>query len=211
MPAHRCFIIPPYLLSAIADSTENGDDLRQSARQALDHQSNYAGQRKLYLETALDALIDQATDHHYTGGFVPPHILGGVADSPHNSADVRDSARQTLELDAQRDEHQKQLQASANATHSKTSHRLHIKRAVYDAEHSMDQSSLPGELCRKEGQEATEDEAVNEAYDNTGKVLEFYAKLFNWNSYNNKNAKVKSTVHFGEQYENACKFLPSTP
>ena len=53
------------------------------------------------------------------------------------------------------------------------------------------------------------DHAVNEAYDNVGHVLDFYLKKFHWKSIDNKNAKVISSVHFGESYENACKSIAS--
>lgn len=79
------------------------------------------------------------------------------------------------------------------------------KRSVYDANHTTDEADLPGKLVRKEGEDKVKDEAVNEAYDNVGIVLGFYKEQFNWNSIDNKNVDVSSSVHFGEGYENACK------
>lgn len=79
-----------------------------------------------------------------------------------------------------------------------------ISRAVYDAGHSASTWRLPGKAERAEGEPAVEDEDVNEAYDNVGHVLKFYKEFFNWNSIDNKNMKVVSTVHFGDHFENAC-------
>jgi hypothetical protein len=81
-------------------------------------------------------------------------------------------------------------------------------RAVYDAKHNSDESKLPGKLMRAEGQKASTDQAVNEAYDNVGHVLKMYKDLFNWNSIDNQNMHVVSSVHFSKNYENACKWLP---
>ena len=83
-------------------------------------------------------------------------------------------------------------------------------RAVYDAKNSFAEFQLPGELIRAEGQPAAKDKAVNDAYDNVGQVLSAYKQLFNWNSVDNDNMHIISTVHFGENYENACK-LPTLP
>ena len=79
---------------------------------------------------------------------------------------------------------------------------------MYDAKHSSNQGQLPGKLVRAEGEKKVKDKAVNEAFDNVGIVLDFYKKHFNWNSIDNKNMDVISTVHFGKDYENACKFFP---
>lgn len=81
-------------------------------------------------------------------------------------------------------------------------------RAVYDAEHATEPTELPGKLERAEGQPKTKDNAVNEAYDNVGAVLDFYRKKFHWESIDNKNCDVISSVHFGESYENACWLIP---
>ena len=82
-------------------------------------------------------------------------------------------------------------------------------RAVHDASNSFQESELPGKLVRAEGEPKVEDKAVNQAYANVGTVLKFYKDHFKWNSIDNKNADIISTVHFGEAYENACKLYQS--
>lgn len=87
--------------------------------------------------------------------------------------------------------------------------KITTKRAIHDAHHSFNDNDLPGTLVRAEGQDEVKDKVVNEAYDNIGTVLKFYKEHFNWSSIDNKNAKVVSSVHFGKDYENACKsFCP---
>jgi Zn-dependent metalloprotease len=69
-----------------------------------------------------------------------------------------------------------------------------LYREVFDAK---GKSELPGTLVRKEEQGPTADADVNNAYDNTGHVYEFYSQLER-DSYNNAGAHLLSTVHVGE-------------
>ncbi|GAO19435.1 hypothetical protein UVI_02023330 [Ustilaginoidea virens] len=134
---------------------------------------------------------------------VPPHLLKGIAQSPQNSEGVRQSARKCLEFHEQvidSHEHRPQDQSSLNVDQGKKSN---AHRSVYDAQHSQDQSDLPGKLERSEGQPKANDKAVNEAYDHVGAVLDFYRDKFKWSSIDNENCDVISSVHFGEEYENA--------
>ena len=79
-------------------------------------------------------------------------------------------------------------------------------RAVYDAENSGFEFTLPGTIARAEGEPATKDKAVNDAYDNVGHVLLMFKDFFDWTSVDNDNMQIVSTVHFGSNYENACKW-----
>ena len=82
-------------------------------------------------------------------------------------------------------------------------------RAVYDMETQgdpNDQSTmdlLPGKPVRLEGQAAVDDKAVNEAYDNALKVLQFYEQVFSYKSLNGRNMPVISSVHFAQDMGNA--------
>jgi hypothetical protein len=82
------------------------------------------------------------------------------------------------------------------------------RRTVYDAHHTENESRLPGTLLRDEGQAAVHDESANQVYDNVGDVIQMYSKVFNWDSIDNKNAPLVSSVHFGNRYENACELCP---
>lgn len=60
-------------------------------------------------------------------------------------------------------------------------------------------------MSRTEGQPPVKDEAVNDAYDNVGHVLQMFKDFYHWNSIDNENSHIISTVHFGVKYENACE------
>ena len=66
-----------------------------------------------------------------------------------------------------------------------------------------DGQSLPGEPARLEGQPASSDQTVNQAYDSCLKVLQFYKDTFNYDSIDNKNMHVINSVHFGSGFGNA--------
>ena len=132
---------------------------------------------------------------------VPPHILRHTAQYGEHEH-LRTKANRTLERDqALRLQRQRATAPDAKPPQKDSP----AERFLHDAKHSFSENNLPGELVREEGDEPVKDKAVNQAYDNVGTVLDFYKEHFNWNSFDNKNHDVTSTVHFGEEYENACK------
>ena len=74
------------------------------------------------------------------------------------------------------------------------------RRTIYDA-HSSE--NLPGVRVRGEGDPASSDPAVNEAYDGAGVTYDLYKKEFNRNSIDGKGMRLDSTVHYGQDYDNA--------
>jgi Zn-dependent metalloprotease len=74
------------------------------------------------------------------------------------------------------------------------------QRTVYDAMNGM---SLPGKLIRNEGDGPVRDTSVNEAYDGTGKVYDFFSKVFDRNSIDNRGMRLESTVHYRNKFANA--------
>lgn len=74
------------------------------------------------------------------------------------------------------------------------------RRTIYDAKHG---TSLPGILVRGEGAPPTGDEAVNEAYDGAGATYDLYYEIFERNSIDDRGLRLDSTVHYGENYDNA--------
>lgn len=73
-------------------------------------------------------------------------------------------------------------------------------RLVYDA---VNRRSLPGTLARSEGEPPVTDEAVNEAYEYSGIVYDFYKELFSRNSLDDRGMSLISSVHVGRKYNNA--------
>lgn len=74
------------------------------------------------------------------------------------------------------------------------------ERFVYDAEHD---TSLPGKLVRREGDNPTKDVAVNEAYDGAGWTYDLYQNIYSRNSIDDRGLRMDSTVHYSENYDNA--------
>ena len=77
---------------------------------------------------------------------------------------------------------------------------LQKRRTIYDAKQRQ---TLPGTLVRGERNAATKDVAVNEAYDGSGNVYDFFMAAFGRNSIDGKGLRLDSTVHYGRRYDNA--------
>ncbi len=78
------------------------------------------------------------------------------------------------------------------------SDRLH--RSIFDAENG---ENLPGKLIRNEGAIRKGGRPVDEAYDYSGNTYDFFSKNFERKSIDNKGMRLDSTVHYGEDYNNA--------
>ncbi|KAI1342974.1 Metalloprotease [Xylariaceae sp. FL0016] len=208
---HVCFAVPPYLLSAIADSDQNEAPLRESARNALNFHSSYCTKRvNRFAALTQPRGLRGASGPHARPNIVPDSMLRHISESEDVDEDTRACAKRDLEhlrsvqskyqqqQGLQIGDQQKTLTADDASGQSGKNY-----RAVYDAEGTQNEQQLPGKVIRVEGQAAVKDESVNEAYDNAGKVLSFYKDIFNWNSIDNKNMHVVSSVHFGKNYENA--------
>jgi Zn-dependent metalloprotease len=126
---------------------------------------------------------------------IPPHILEHVsvhADDP----ELRQRALENLHLQGQMRGMRaafSQMASTGLATGTK-------RRTIYDAKHG---SALPGSLVRSEGQAATHDTAVTEAYDYSGDTYDFYHTILKRNSVDNKGMRLDSSVHYGAKYDNA--------
>ncbi|KAM6513706.1 hypothetical protein FALCPG4_016079 [Fusarium falciforme] len=193
--ACRHYIVPPHLLRAIADSEANADKIRHAARRTL-------AARDAYTKVRAERMAALTVPHGYQRQqIIPPHVLRSLSQSEVSEENVRDRAKRDLQ-------HveglmQQKLASTASSGTAELAKKSSPQRSVYDANHITDEADLPGKLVRKEGENKVKDKAVNEAYDNVGIVLDFYKKQFNWNSIDNKNMDVSSSVHFGEEYENA--------
>jgi Zn-dependent metalloprotease len=74
------------------------------------------------------------------------------------------------------------------------------KRNVYDAEQK---TRLPGKLVRGEGEKSKGDVAVDEAYDGSGATYDLFKDVYGRDSIDGKGMILKSTVHFGRNFNNA--------
>ena len=75
-----------------------------------------------------------------------------------------------------------------------------LDRTIFDAENT---ENLPGTLVRREGEKAKGGKTVSEAYDYSGSTYNFYKDVFERNSIDTRGMKLDSTVHYGEDYNNA--------
>jgi Zn-dependent metalloprotease len=75
-----------------------------------------------------------------------------------------------------------------------------LNRTIYDAKNK---ESLPGNLIRREGERVKGGPTVSEAYDSSGSTYDFFKKIFDRNSIDTRGMNLDSTVHFGENYNNA--------
>jgi len=63
--------------------------------------------------------------------------------------------------------------------------------------------SLPGTLVRGEGAPPIDDAHVNATHDNTGRVYDYFQAAFGRDSLNGAGMPLESTVHYGQNYNNA--------
>jgi Zn-dependent metalloprotease len=73
-------------------------------------------------------------------------------------------------------------------------------RSTYDA---SSRKRLPGTLVRDEGSGPSGDREVDEAHDFGGDVYDYYFSVHGRDSFDDKGATMKATVHYGRNYVNA--------
>ena len=135
---------------------------------------------------------------------VPPYLLEALAssDDPHVAA----HAQATLDVDAEL--RQSRRTSGLRADRASTPRRRRLApgttagpvRAIHDAEHG---TTLPGTLVRSEGDPATGDRAVTEAYDGLGSTWQLWQEAYGRNSLDGKGLPLVASVHFGTNYDNA--------
>ncbi|KAI1419857.1 hypothetical protein F5Y12DRAFT_775863 [Xylaria sp. FL1777] len=205
---YMCSVVPPYLLNALAESEHNSEDIRKSARHCLDFSRGYLAKRqRVFAELTTPRGARGAAAPQRNAGIVPAALLRHISESEHVDEDTRTNAKRDLEhitsVQAKYQEAQGVAAEQKTLATSSTAKAKTTYRAVYNANNTQDESDLPGTVLRVEGQKAVSDTAANQAYDNAGNVLSFYLDIFNWKSIDNKNMSVISSVHFGQNYENA--------
>ncbi|RKG91879.1 M4 family metallopeptidase [Corallococcus terminator] len=73
-------------------------------------------------------------------------------------------------------------------------------RSIYDLQ---GQETFPGTLARSEGQGATGDVAVDEAYDGLGATYDLLWEVYGRNSIDDSGMRLNAHVHYGTNYDNA--------
>ncbi|MDJ0735854.1 MAG: M4 family metallopeptidase [Nostocaceae cyanobacterium] len=127
---------------------------------------------------------------------VPPYVLRGIAT---NGTPVQqERALRELSVSGQ---FRGQRQQLAELVERPTARGGGAKqRIVYSADN---ESRLPGRRVRGEGDPATGDAAVDEAYDGSGATFDLYQEFYGRNSIDDRGLTLVSTVHYGQGYDNA--------
>lgn len=227
MSSHVCCIVPPHLLQAIATSSENSHEHRQRALHTLTSTQAVCGRRaeRFRALTQPRGYHDPYPHHSLRRpSIVPDHLLQAIIDSPETDDPTKDAARRDLVRIQQghaaylasqgvaappSGDKQQAVASAAKGTKAADPSTTTVYRAVYNAKNDDDEDDLPGAVLRVEGQAAISDQSANDAFDNAGIVIQFYKTVFNWNSIDNHGMHVLSSVHFAQDYENACEFVPS--
>jgi Zn-dependent metalloprotease len=74
------------------------------------------------------------------------------------------------------------------------------RRTIYSAEFKTE---LPGKIVRVEESAPSTDVAVNEAYEGSGAVYDFFKEIYQRESIDGFGMRLDSTVHYGQRYNNA--------
>jgi len=125
---------------------------------------------------------------------MPPHLLKKLLESKDRS--IREAALQTL-LTTTRLRGERHVRSIAGVFPTAANG----ARSIYDCHHK---TRLPGAtLARAEGANPTSDVSVNQAYDGFGKTRDFYQKIFDRNSVDNRGMRLDGYVHRGIAFNNA--------
>lgn len=135
--------------------------------------------------------------HHSILCITPPHMLNQIARN--GTDEQRVMAERTLvESQAMRARRDTLRQRLASALPLQAG--AGKNRVVHDAQKG---SQLPGVKVRGEGDPASDDPAVNEAYDGCGFTYDLFFFAFGRDSIDNKGLKLISSVHYLKGYDNA--------
>jgi len=136
---------------------------------------------------------------------VPPHVLRHIAKN--GTPEQRASALDTLALDQTARSlrmitslRMEGARALAGPSLANPTVPPKANRSIFDAGHT---EHAPGTLKRSEGQAASKDGTVNEAYDGLGATFDFYLKAYGRVSIDNAGLPLHATVHYGKSYDNA--------
>lgn len=127
---------------------------------------------------------------------VPPHVLRNITER--GTPQQKDWARRTL-LQSEQQRGQRLAIAETPALVS-LAPATEKSRIVYSAATG---TNLPGQVARSEGDPATNDQAVDEAYDGSGDTYDLFKQEFGRISLNDNGMRLDSTVHYGQGYDNA--------
>lgn len=132
---------------------------------------------------------------------IPPYLLENLAQSSNATLASHAQRTQVLDGQARRLRHgSPEFRGETITPRQARATRDGLQRTIFDANNTED---LPGEQVRAEGGEATEDEAVNQAYDGLGATYELWQQAYGRDSLDGRGLPLLATVHFAQGYDNA--------
>jgi Zn-dependent metalloprotease len=131
--------------------------------------------------------------------FVPPYVLEHMAES--SDARVRRLAVDAI-ANASAVRAVRATLATMPAWAATPSPAFRRHRLVYDVKNGGF-FDLPGRLVRSERDKKSGDLAINEAYGYSGSTYNFYRRIFNRNSLDDRGMSLISSVHLGQRLNNA--------
>src|ERR1700760_102284 len=121
----------------------------------------------------------------------PPYLLERVAQSHPDNA-VRERVQATL----QQDTRIRALRASVSGPAA-------VARGAFEVYDAHQITDLPGGLVRGAGDPPSGEAGVDDAYAGVDATLSLYQDVYERASYDGNGAKVVSTVHYDQHYDNA--------
>jgi Zn-dependent metalloprotease len=130
---------------------------------------------------------------------VPPYLLARIADADaERFPAAAAAARRTLRMDAPRKSARLTLTVDGGTLVAELS--AAPNREIADAE---GHEALPGRIVRREGDDATGDVAVDEAYAGLGATFDLFSEVYGRDSIDAAGLPLRATVHYGRLYDNA--------
>lgn len=132
-------------------------------------------------------------------GIVPPELLRRIAQN--GTPPQREAALATLAADhSLRFARATSQLMGGGQRFALTAPEFARRRTIFDAGH---RETLPGKPVRVEGQRASRDAEVNEAYAGLGTTFDFFATVYDRNSIDDAGMPLDASVHYGVRYDNA--------
>jgi Zn-dependent metalloprotease len=134
---------------------------------------------------------------------VPPDLLRQLA-ADAGSTEKRsllDTLRHDRDIRRERSVRASLVTRTTMVASGATSTSAKPKRSIYDQQGRTDTNR--SNLARAEGDKATKDAGVNEAYDGLGFTHKLFASQFGYNSIDGQGMALVGLVHYGQQYDNA--------
>ncbi len=131
----------------------------------------------------------------YRHGFIPDHVFDEIAKRNPDNAELQ----KTVEANRAMNARARQMREGKEGFTSRVAPEGTGAREVYDAKGKEED----GELVRSEGEKPTGDPEVDQAYQFTGDIRDYYKDNHGRNSIDGKGMKMLSTVNYGENFENA--------